>query len=239
MRTLWIYIRIAAFFISSKPDLNKAKKLKAKGDDEGWQRLLKKWYDKAMILFPKLLGLTIEVSGKENIITDRAAIYISNHQSYPDPIAIFYALGFVCPVLAKKEVMKIPIISSWMELFDCVYIDREDARKSVESLNQAAVQINDGRSFIIFPEGTRTHDGSLGEFKAGAFKVAEKTKAPLVPICIHNMNEVMPRGSMKFHKANVKIDILPAIDISGMSRTEIRALPAQIKEMIAEKKEEK
>lgn len=239
MRTLWIYIRVLAFFISSKPDLNKAKKLKAKGDDEGWRKILRKWYEKAMVLFPKVLGLTIEVSGKENIITDRAAIYISNHQSYPDPIAIFYALGFVCPVLAKKEVKKIPIVSGWMDLFDCIYIDREDARKSVESLKQAAEQITNGSSIIIFPEGTRTHDGSLGEFKSGAFKVAEKTKAPLVPVCIHNMNEVMPRGSMKIHKANVKIDILPSIDISDMSRMEIRALPEQIKEIIAQKKEEK
>lgn len=237
MRTFIIYLKIIFFFMRSLPDRNKARKLKKKGDD-GYLALLRKWYDKAMTAFPKYLGIELTVTGRENLSRDHAVIFVSNHQSYPDPITIFYALGFPCSVLAKKEVEKIPFICGWMEVLDCVYIDREDARKSLTALKQASDNVKSGKSIIIFPEGTRTHDGTLGEFKAGAFRVAETTHAPIVPVRLCNMHNVMRRGSLKINRANVRVDILPEIDISQMSKMEIRALPEKIKEMIADGREE-
>lgn len=233
MHTVITYIRGIVFFISTIPDLIRAKRLKKK-EDNGYLKYLNRQYKRALKRIPEILGVKIAVNGSENIISDRAAIYVSNHQSYLDPVFIFAPLGFICPVLCKKEVRKIPIVSGWLRVFDCVFIDRENARSSVKSLNEAAELINSGNSMIIFPEGTRAVGYEPGEFKAGAFKVAEKTKVPVVPVRLHNACEVMRRGSAKLNKATVRVDFLEPIDISQMSRTEIRELPEKIKALIAE-----
>lgn len=233
MHTIIAYIRAICFFISTLPDLSRAKRLKKKGD-ERYVKYLNRQYERAMDKIPKILGVTFTVTGEENIIRDKAAIFVSNHQSYPDPIFIFKPMGFICPVLCKKEVQKIPVLSAWLKVFDCVFIDREDARSSVQSLKEASELVNGGKSIIIFPEGTRSYGNELGEFKAGAFKIAEKTKAPIIPVRLHNACDVMRRGSGRLHKANVRIDYLEPIDISNMSRTEIRELPAKIQALIAE-----
>lgn len=233
MHTVITYIRGIAFFISTIPDLIRAKRLKKKGDN-GYLKYLNRQYKRALKRIPEILGVKIAVNGSENIISDRAAIYVSNHQSYLDPVFIFAPLGFICPVLCKKEVRKIPIVSGWLRVFDCVFIDRENARSSVKSLNEAAELINSGNSMIIFPEGTRAVGYEPGEFKAGAFKVAEKTKVPVIPVRLHNACDVMRRGSAKLNKATVRVDFLEPIDISQMSRTEIRELPEKIKALIAE-----
>lgn len=233
MHTVITYIRGIVFFISTIPDLIRAKRLKKKGDN-GYLKYLNRQYKRALKRIPEILGVKIAVNGSENIISDRAAIYVSNHQSYLDPVFIFAPLGFICPVLCKKEVRKIPIVSGWLRVFDCVFIDRENARSSVKSLNEAAELINSGNSMIIFPEGTRAVGYEPGEFKAGAFKVAEKTKVPVIPVRLHNACDVMRRGSAKLNKATVRVDFLEPIDISQMSRTEIRELPEKIKALIAE-----
>lgn len=233
MHTVITYIRGIAFFISTIPDLIRAKRLKKKGDN-GYLKYLNRQYKRALKRIPEILGVKIAVNGSENIISDRAAIYVSNHQSYLDPVFIFAPLGFICPVLCKKEIRKIPIVSGWLRVFDCVFIDRENARSSVKSLNEAAELINSGNSMIIFPEGTRAVGYEPGEFKAGAFKVAEKTKVPVIPVRLHNACDVMRRGSAKLNKATVRVDFLEPIDISQMSRTEIRELPEKIKALIAE-----
>lgn len=233
MHTIIAYIRAICFFISTLPDLSRAKRLKKKGD-ERYLKYLNRQYERAMKKIPKILGAKIEVTGEENIIRDRAVIYVSNHQSYPDPIFIFEPLGFICPVLCKKEILKIPVLSTWLKVFDCVFIDREDARSSVQSLKEAAELISNGKSMIIFPEGTRSYGYELGEFKAGAFKVAEKTRVPIVPVRLHNACDIMRRGSGKLHKGTVKVDFLEPIDLSEMSRTEIRELPSKIQALIAE-----
>ncbi len=233
MHTFIAYIRIIWFFISTIPDLRRAKKLKKKGD-EGYIKFLNRQFDRAMIKIPKILGVTFTVTGEENILRDQAAIYVSNHQSYPDPVFIFKPMGFICPVLCKKEVQKIPIVAPWLKVFDCVFIDREDARSSVQSLKEAAEIVKEGKSMIIFPEGTRSFGNEPGEFKSGAFKIAEKTRVPIIPVRLHNACDVMRRGSGRLRKANIRIDYLEPIDISEMSRTEIRELPEKLHALIAE-----
>ncbi len=233
MHTLITYIRGVFFFISTVPDLIRAKRLKKKGD-AGYLKYLDRQYRRAVKRIPEILGVKIVVTGSENIIGDRSAIFVSNHQSYLDPVFIFAPLGFICPVLCKKEVRKIPLVSGWLRVFDCVFIDRENARNSVKSLNEAAELVSGGKSMIIFPEGTRAAGYEPGEFKAGAFKVAEKTKATIVPVRLHNACDVMRRGSAKLNKATVRVDFLEPVDISRMSRTEIRELPEKIRALIAE-----
>ncbi len=233
MHTLIAYIRIIGFFLSTLPDLSRAKKLKKNGDG-AYTQPLNRQFERAMEKIPKILGVTFSVTGEENIIRDRAVIYVSNHQSYPDPVFIFKPMGFIFPVLCKKEVRKIPLLSSWLKVFDCVFIDREDARSSVASLREASELVNSGKSILIFPEGTRSYSGEVGEFKSGAFKIAEKTRVPVVPVRLHNACDVMRRGSGKLCKANIRIDYLEPIDISDMTRTELRELPSKIQALIAD-----
>ena len=129
-------------------------------------------------------GATINVYGKENIPEDRNVVFISNHQGDFD-IAIFMALipkekGFV----AKIELNKIPILRTWMKYLGCVFMDRKDLKQSLKTINEAIGFIKKGHSMVIFPEGTRSKGDNMGEFKAGSFKLATKTNAPIVAVTI-------------------------------------------------------
>ena len=109
-----------------------------------------------------------------------------------------------------------------MKLLGCVFVQRDDVRASVRALNDATAIVESGRSFIIFPEGTRYkgEEGGAGEFKAGAFRIAVKTETPVVPVAISGA------------PGTVRIRVLPPIQTAGMSRAEQKELPAAVRQTI-------
>ena len=138
------------------------------------------------------------------------------------------------PLVAKKEIQKIPMIRGWMEQLHCVFLDRDDPRQSMECLRQAQELLGQGYSVVIFPEGTRNSGGPLGEFKAGAIRMATRAGVPVVPVCIDGSHLLMKKGSLWIHPAKVNIRILPPISTEGMARDEIRALPEQLRRQISD-----
>ena len=137
-------------------------------------------------------------------------------------------------ILAKEELEKIPLLSRWMKLLGCVFVQRDDVRASVRALNDAPAIVESGRSFIIFPEGTRYkgEEGGAGEFKAGAFRIAVKTETPVVPVAISGARGLFEAHGNRTTPGTVRIRVLPPIQTAGMSRAEQKELPAAVRQTI-------
>jgi len=155
----------------------------------------------------KLSGSQIKVIGEENIPKDKAVLFVSNHQSNLDiPILLGY-IDKPKAFIAKIELSKFPVLSTWMKYMNCVFIDRSDVRQSLRAIKEGTKLLKEGYSFVVFPEGTRSKDGTLGEFKPGSLKLATKSGAPIVPITIKGANDIMPSGKLVIRPANVEVII--------------------------------
>lgn len=118
----------------------------------------------------------ITVSGVENIPQDQPVLFISNHQSNLDFILLLAKINVPVGFIAKVELEKIPLLRDWMRVIDCLFMDRDDMRQQVKTIVEGINILKKGKSLIVFPEGTRTRDGNMMEFKAGTFKLATKSK---------------------------------------------------------------
>ena len=128
----------------------------------------------------------------------------------------------------------IPLLNRWMKLLGCVFVQRDDVRASVRALNDATAIVESGRSFVIFPEGTRYkgEEGGAGEFKQGAFRIAVKTGAPVVPVAITGARALFENNGNLCHPGTVRIKVLPPIQTAGMSRAEQKQLPDAVRQTI-------
>ncbi len=151
---------------------------------------------KAIIQFTKI---EIEVLDKEKIYKDGPVIFISNHQSLFD-IFIFYSFIDVSfRWMAKKSLFKLPIVGPSMKAAGYIPVEREDKKKAMQSLFEAAEQIRNGKSVIIFPEGTRGKiDGNMLPFKKGSFILAKKANVVIQPIAIWGSQYIIPVERDKF-----------------------------------------
>lgn len=176
-------------------------------------------------------GSKIRVIGQENL-PEGSVLFISNHQSNFDiPIFMSY-INKPKAFISKIETAKIPVLASWMRLMKCVFMDRKDIRQSVEAINKGAEFLKQGYSMVIFPEGTRSRDGSLGEFKAGSFKLAVKSGVPIVPVAIKGSFDIMGKGSVIIKPAQVELEILKPIDVSTLSKEEQKNLHIIVQSLI-------
>ena len=121
-----------------------------------------------------------------------------------------------------------------MKLLGCVFVQRDDLRASVRALNDATAIVESGKSFVIFPEGTRYkgEEGGAGEFKAGAFRIAVKTGAPVVPVAITGARALFENNGNLCHPGSVHIKVLPSIRTAGMSKAEQKQLPDAVRQAI-------
>lgn len=154
-----------------------------------------------------ILGVKVEVIGAENIKNSLGKVYISNHASYLD---IFVQLAYLpdsVRMIYKKEINRIPLLGWAMAAARFISIDRKNIRKAMDSLATGAEKIRNGLSIVIYPEGTRTNDGEVGEFKRGMFFLADKARADIVPVTIVNSFGLMPAGSVRIKPGTIKLII--------------------------------
>ena len=168
----------------------------------------------------------VTVDGLENL-PGGPAVYVANHQGYFDiPLVLGYLGSDTKPLLAKKEIARIPLIRGWMRQLQCVFLDRENPRSAVASINAATEIVAAGYSMVVFPEGTRSKTGQVADFKPGAFKIAQKNKVPVVPFVIEGTAGLMERNHNRIHGGSVFMRVLPPLDTAGYTREDWRALPA-------------
>ena len=155
---------------------------KHKGERAAWeygQDVFLKW----SLFTIKIIGMDIVIEGKENIPKE-TCVFMGNHQSILDIPTLRYAVGRPLDFVAKKELAKAPFIGYWITHLKSVSLDRENPREGIKAIGTAIKNIKEGYNFTIFPEGTRSKDGKIGEFKKGSIKLATKTNAPIVPFSI-------------------------------------------------------
>lgn len=167
------------------------------------------------------LGGSMRISGVDNIPHEGKVCFVGNHQSMMDIPSLLYPSHVWCGFVGKVEIKKIPFVSSWFRELRCVYIDRKSPRDSIKAILQGSEQIKEGYPMAIFPEGTRSKNGVIGEFKAGSFKMATRVGAKIVPVCIKGSRTIFEGGYSLLRKP-VYVQYLPPIDTEGMSEDEVK-----------------
>ena len=176
-------------------------------------------------------GANVIVTGQENIPDDTNFVLIANHQSMTDIFVIAATLGKPIGFISKAELEKIPILRQWMLAIGCVFMNRSDMKASVKAIIEGIKKVKAGDNICIFPEGTRT-DGKMLEFKAGSFKLATKSGAPILPLTIDGTHRILEDNHLWIKNATVKLTYHPIVETKGLSKDEQNVLPAKIQEIV-------
>jgi 1-acyl-sn-glycerol-3-phosphate acyltransferase len=166
----------------------------------------------------KVCGVGVQVEGIENIQENEPCIYMSNHTSYFDIFALLSTLPIDFKFIVKEELMRIPIFGSAMRRAGYIGIERDEPRKALKSMHEAAERIKHGASVLIFPEGTRSEDGRLQSFKPGGFHLAFRSGCDIVPITITGSHEIVPKGSLRIRKGTIRVVVGKAISLKGQTK---------------------
>ena len=170
-----------------------------------------RWWGKNFI---RIGGWEVRVGGLEHLPSG-GAILVANHQSLVDIPLVIAAVPREVRFLAKRELGRIPLFGYAMRKAGNLFIDREDPRDAVHLVRDATQRFDRGQVVVIFPEGTRSRDGAVGEFKPGAFYLARKKGVPLLPVLLDGGRTALPRGSLLFRPAVLVARILPPVAGEG------------------------
>jgi 1-acyl-sn-glycerol-3-phosphate acyltransferase len=181
----------------------------------------------------KLCGARVEVKGAENLEPDRSYVFVSNHRSYLDTAALFRYTGKRIGLVAKKELLKAPILGQGMSFVNVIAIDRSNAERARQSMEKAREVMENGYSFGVFAEGTRAMPGELLPFKKGAFHLALQTEAPIIPVAFKNTDWMMGKKTGVSFPGVIEIVLLSPIETKGAADENLMDLLRKTREAIA------
>ena len=182
-----------------------------------WLYPLAQWGAKTWL---KACGARVKVVGRENIDPDRAYVFASNHRSYLDTATLFFCAGQKMGLVAKRELLKVPVLGQGMNFVNIIAIDRSNPERAVASMKKARDVMADGYSFGVFVEGTRAMPGELLPFKKGAFHLALQTGSAIVPVAIKNTDWMMGKRTGVAYAGEIEMVLLPPIETQGLNAEE-------------------
>lgn len=233
IRTLAVYIYLGLVVVLGVPYFKSLDKKKEKLGDAVVLETIYAYASRMARQIVRLTGSRITINGAENIPKSGATLFVANHQSYMDIPVMMSVIERPVGFVAKEELGRIPFFAQWIVYMKCVLITRGDTRKALVAILQAAKLLQQGHSLVLYPEGTRSIDGSLGEFKAGSLKAAQKGKAIVVPVAIDGARNIMPRNGFWMYKSDVTVTILPAISAEVVQDMDTKELAMLVKRQIA------
>ena len=188
-------------------------------------------------------GMKLKVHGIENIPKNRAVLYVGNHRSIFDIVVSYGKVPDRTGFIGKEELSKIPVVSPWMRRIYCLFLPREDMKKSLQVILTATDQLKQGISMAIFPEGTRNKTEELLQpFKNGAFKPAEKAGAPILPMAVSYDGPVLETSFPHLKRMNVVLRFGELIETEGLSREDKKEIPKKsfdaVKNLLIENEKE-
>jgi 1-acyl-sn-glycerol-3-phosphate acyltransferase len=164
-----------------------------------------------------LAGMRLEVIGVEKVPRGRGVVYVGNHRSHTDPAALLLTLPGDLRFLAKKELFRIPLVSFALRTMGMIEVDRSNPEAAADSIDRAVREIREGKSIILFPEGTRSREKSLLPFKKGAFVLAIKANAPIVPVTLIGTDQVLKPDGILLYPGKVQVLIHDPIYTEGLN----------------------
>ncbi len=185
-----------------------------------------------VILF--ISGVKRTVIGRENVPKNEAVLYIANHRSYFDVPVAYSSIPTLTGFMAKKEIKKIPLLSTWMILLQCLFLDRDDIKQGLKTVLKAIEQVKAGYSVFISPEGTRNQGTEMLPFKEGSFKIAEKTGCAIIPVAISNTDAAFERQAPWIHSAHVVIEYGKPIYPKELEKEQLKHLGSHVQSIIHE-----
>ena len=183
-----------------------------------------------------LSGVKVTVLGEERIPQDTAVLFIGNHRSYFDIVLTYARCRELTGYIAKKEMLKIPLLSRWMKFLYCLFLDRSDIKAGLKTILEAIEQVKNGISIMIFPEGTRgkgANELDMLPFHEGSFKIATKTGCPIIPVALTNTSSIFEDHFPRVKPVHVTIEYGSPIYTKDLSREEQKFIGKQVQDRIS------
>ena len=182
-----------------------------------------------------LSGIKRTVIGEENVPRDKAVLYVGNHRSIFDIVLAYPRVPSPTGFIAKKEILKVPLLNIWMIYMDCLFLDRKDLKKGLEMILAAIDKVKNGISIFIYPEGTRNKTSEpLGEFHKGSFKIAQKAGCPIVPVVMTHTDEIFEKHIPFIKSTKVTIEYGKPILMSELSKEDQKNIDGYVKKIMEE-----
>src|SRR5215207_4126157 len=182
----------------------------------------------------RLSGVRVRVRGLELLDPKQTYVFVSNHRSYLDTATLFIYTGRRIGLLAKKELLKVPVLGVGMGFVNVMAIDRTNRESAIRNTEAAAKRIQSGVSFGVFVEGTRALPGELLPFKKGAFYMARQAGVPVVPVAIKNSDVLMGKGTGEARSGTIEMVMMAPVDTTGVVNDEqMNDLIARVRKAIA------
>ncbi|MFN2454311.1 MAG: lysophospholipid acyltransferase family protein [Pyrinomonadaceae bacterium] len=183
----------------------------------------------------RLSGVKVIVRGRGQLDARQTYVFISNHRSYLDTATLFYHTGRRIGILAKKELLKVPILGYGMGYVNIMAIDRSNRQRAIETVRAATERIRSGVSFGVFAEGTRALPGQFLRFKKGAFYMAIEAGVPIVPVAMKNTDALMGKGTGQARPGTMEMVLLSPIETKEFAKEEdVGRLISDVHSRIAE-----
>jgi 1-acyl-sn-glycerol-3-phosphate acyltransferase len=185
-----------------------------------------------LMFFVRAVGVRVRVTGVEKIPAGMC-LFVANHTSSADAPAVIGAIPRRIAVLLKESLFKWPIVGQAFTLAHFIPVRRDVRDAAIASVERAAEAMRAGQSFLIYPEGTRSPDGRLQEFKKGAVVLAIKAGAPIVPVLCSGAHRVMAKRSLVIHPGEIVVEFLDPIDGSKYTWEERDVLNRRVHDAMA------
>lgn len=177
--------------------------------------------------------MRVRVEGRENIDPQQSYVLVSNHQSQFDIFLLYGWLGVDFKWVMKQELRTVPGIGVACDRLGHIFVDRSNHTAAMASLEEAKKKIINGTSVMFFPEGTRSRDGKLMQFKRGAFRMAVDLGLPILPLTVTGTRNVLPAGTSDLMPGSARLIIHPPIPVEGLTAADCSHLSSQVREVIA------
>ena len=207
LRTLFVGVFLSLYILLVGPPLLIYTVLTRNPDPIYWAGV------KGVMFFVRMVGVRVRVQGSERI-PQGTCLFAANHTSAADPPAIVGAIPRRVAILLKESLFKWPIVGQAFQSAHFIPVNRGERESAIASVEKATEAMKKGQSFLIYPEGTRSPDGRLQEFKKGAVVMAIKAGVPIVPMVCSGAHHIMEKHSLVIHPGEIVVEFLEAIDAS-------------------------
>lgn len=183
----------------------------------------------------RVASVRVEMHGQQHLGATKRYVYVANHSSLFDIPIVLATVPDNIRIMYKRELNKIPVFGWCLALSPFIAVDRGDGRDAMAKLDAAVASMRDGTSVLIFPEGTRSSDGNLGEFKRGAFVLAARSGKPLVPLAILGSANILPARKVRLSKGLVRVEVGEPMHMQGTTRADEMKMLADVHSIIRDR----